>query len=132
MNSPVVTVNSVSIQAGTTLFIPSGPIGNHLFVVIDIKTIGGKQQALLASFETVVAKCDMSCVLSAGDHSFVQHPTFVGYSHCREDDIVDVEAHVKTGYFKVGVPVSAAVLAKVKTGYKNSNRVKRYIRANWG
>lgn len=122
-----------SIDAGATIFIPSGPSGEHLFVVIyEAKIVDKKLKVLLASIETQVAKSDMSCPLNVGDHAFIKHPSHIGYSHCMVMDMSDIQAHLKTGYYRIGdAPFSKAILAKVKAGYAISTRVPRYIKKEW-
>ncbi len=67
------------VEAGTTILIPSGPVGDHLFVsVFEVKEIAGKKKVLLVPIETRFAKCETTCALVAGDHVFVKHDSFVG------------------------------------------------------
>ncbi|WP_272545938.1 hypothetical protein PPH94_011895 [Burkholderia cepacia] len=133
MNSPALATQVVTIQAGTTIFIPSGPSGDHLFVtVFDIKIINGKQKVLLAPFESWFSKGDPSCILDVGDHTFIKHKTFVGYSNCRIYDVVDLVQCINAGTFRIGDSASIELTDKIRTTYIGAKRVKRFIRDDWG
>ena len=121
------------VEAGTTILIPSGPVGDHLFVsVFEVNEIAGKKKVLLVPIETRFAKCETTCTLVAGDHVFVKHDSFVGYSHCRSEDYAHVVARIKEGVFKINYPpVSSDLLARIRRGYQQSNRVPRYIKNEW-
>lgn len=127
-------IAEVDIQAGTTILIPSGPSGDHLFVsVFEVKEIAGKKKILLAPIETQFAKCETTCTLVAGEHPFVRHDSFIGYKHCRIEDHAHVVACIKNGIFKIKYPpVSSDLLSRIQDGYLQSNRVPRYIKTEWG
>lgn len=124
----------VAVAAGTTIFIPSGPAGDHLFVsVFDVKQIDGKLKLLLAPIETQVPKHETTCTLVVGDHEFVKHPSFIGYKHCRIEDLDHVLRCINSGVYKInGTPASADLLKRIKSGYKESNRIPNYIKRDWG
>lgn len=127
-------VAKITVEAGTTILIPSGSIGDHLFVsVFEIKEIDGINKVLLVPFETQVQKCETTCTLSAGEHSFIKHDSFVGYSHCRSEPLAHVIASLQSGTFKIKhPPVSQNLLSRIKAGYLQSKRVPKYIKAEWG
>lgn len=126
-------VAEIIVEAGTTILIPSGPSGDHLFVsVFEIKEIDGRKKVLLAPVETQFQKCETTCTLSAGEHLFVKHDSFVGYSHCRVEFYEHVIACLKSGAYKIKYPpVSECLLSRIKAGYLQSKRVPKYIRAEW-
>ena len=71
------------IYPGFTLFIPSGPSGDHLFVsVLDEKTIHGKPHVLLVSFCSIDGKSnhDTACVIKAGEYSFIKWDSYINYA----------------------------------------------------
>lgn len=133
MTGPASAVAKPSIQAGDTIFIPSGNSGEHLFVVVTgIRIVDRKRMILLAPIETLVAKSETSCILNPGDHAFVKHASHIGYRHCRVEDMDRLEAYIETGYYRVNVdPVSSTALQKIREGYRLSNRVPRYIKREW-
>ena len=126
-------IAEIIIEAGMTILIPSGPTGDHLFVsVFEIKEIDGKKKVLLVPIETQFPKCEATCTLGVGDHLFVKHDSFIGYRHCRIEEHTHVVMCLKTGVYKNPYPaVSGDLLAKIKQGYLLSNRVPKYIRAEW-
>ncbi len=129
------TTSNAQIIPGTTIGIPSGPTGSHLFVVIfGIKIISGKQRVLLAPIESKRPKCDTSCELKIGDHPFVQHDSFVGYDHCRIEDLDHINHCLSTGYFQIAQPpiTQPAVLLRVQKGYSISRRIPKFIKQEWG
>lgn len=123
-----------TIAAGTTILIPSGPSGHHLFVsIFEVRQIDGKLKLLLAPIETQVPKHETTCMLISGDHEFVKHPSFIGYRHCRIEDLDHVLRCINSGVYKCdGKPISAGLLERIKSGYKESKRIPKYIRADWG
>ena len=133
MAEPASGVAKPSIQAGDTIFIPSGGSGEHLFVVVtDIRVFDRKRMILLVPIESLVQKSETSCLLNPGDHAFVKHASHIGYSHCREEDMDHVEACIRTCYYRLNVaPVSSTVLQKIQAGYRLSNRVPRFIKRAW-
>ena len=123
---------SVSLVAGTTIFIPSGAAGEHLIVVIiGAKMVGKVEKILLAPIETVIPKSDISCLLDVDDHPFIIHKSHMGYRHCREDDLSHVMECIQSGYFRLGQTVSNDVLNRIARGYTLSNQVPRYIKRAW-
>lgn len=71
----------------STLLIPSGPARDpgrrHLFIVLTNTCDQGCQ--LLVSLSTYYDDdtCDETCILSPGDHPFIQRATFVEYRKAR-------------------------------------------------
>ena len=132
MTGPTPTAE-ITIEAGTTILIPSGPIGDHLFVsVFKIKDINGKKKVLLVPIETQVPRCETTCTLAAGDHPFIKHASFIGYKHCRIEEHAHVINCLKTGVYKIKYPpIGTELLSRIQRGYSQSNRVPRYIKAEW-
>lgn len=112
---------------------PSGPSGEHLFIVVaDIQVIDGKQKVLSAPIETLLAKSDTSCVLNVGDHEFIKHPSHIGYRHCRVDDLSHLQSCLSSGTFRLSnSPASADLLGRIKAGFLSSSHVARYIKRDW-
>lgn len=134
-NAIVATVLGCSfvLQAGSGIFIPSGPSGDHLFIVVtDIQVIDGKEKVLSAPVETLLTKSDRSCILNVGDHEFIKRPSHIGYRHCRVDDLSDLKNCLISGSFRLSnYPVSADLLRRIKEGFISSAHVARYIKKDW-
>jgi len=62
-----------------TLLVPSGPTGNHLFVVMT--NACPDRMHLLVSITSIrpKRKYDDACVFSGGEHPFIKGPSFVLY-----------------------------------------------------
>lgn len=86
--------------AGSTLLVPSGPKGHHLFIILnepaDFK--GYPPQSCIS-----VALCsignlpnyDATCVVQPNEHPFVKHPSYVAYRHTRIDQASHFEQMVQ-------------------------------------
>ncbi|WP_156368493.1 hypothetical protein [Duganella sp. Leaf61] len=123
------------VQAGSTILIPSGPTGDHLFVVVlGGKIINGKESLLLASFSTARhATDDMTCPVSPGEHPFIVDASFIAYSKCRSDPLIDVIARLNDGYFRAKQAVSPALLERIRQGLSvEKSRIRRDIKDDWG
>lgn len=53
----------------------------HLWVVVSNPTADGS--IAMVNFTTLRRPCDETCVLNAGDHPFIRHPTIVAYGRGR-------------------------------------------------
>lgn len=122
------TYTAASITTGTAINIQSGPQGYHLFIVIDLTT----SRVLLAPIESLRPKCDISCTLAVGVHPFITHSSFIGYNHCRSEDISHIVHCLTTGVYSIThPPVSATVLSSITSGYQISKFTPRFIKAEW-
>ena len=134
MSSSSLTANPTLIVAGTTILIPSGVLGKfHLFVAIyNSKNIDNIEKVLLIPFETRVPKCDDSCLLVKDDHVFINHPSFVGYFHARNELLNHVTQCLANKIYKQDYPaISNELLIKIQKGYSVTKRVPRHIIKEW-
>lgn len=117
---------------GGTLFIASGPTGDHLFVIasnpIQIQGYGSSEQVLLVPFCSVCPKHDPSCIVKIGEHEFVKHESFVDYRSSRVESVSHIRARIAEGIFKEHRPVSEHLLRRIQQGLANSTRVPRHIK----
>ena len=73
-------------------------------------------QVVVFSLTTVRWGCDTSCVISKGEHPFVQHPTCVAYYYA---DIVitqDIAEGVNQGVLSPQMPLSDDLMERVWNG----------------
>ena len=81
---------------GNTLLVPSGPQGQHLFVLIlgpiTLPSYGSQAQLAMVSATSIRdgIPYDPACVLAPGDHPFIQHPSYVAYRYLRIDSVSHV------------------------------------------
>lgn len=119
-------------RPGECLLIDSGPTGKHLFVLV-CKTTDGKGEVVISApvcsvKDAVCASVDDACLISAGEHVFVRHDSFIEYRHCRIDSPETILNLVRKHTFLPKEPVTPTLLAKIKEGLLRSRHVKRYIR----
>ena len=103
---------------GQTLLVPSGP-GLHLFFLIlgpvVLADYGSSPQLVMVSATTLRdgVPHDSACVLEAGDHSFVQHRSFLAYRYMRLDVSQHVEKMVSSAVWKPHDPCSSDLLKRI-------------------
>jgi len=71
---------------------------------------------------------DGACELSAGDHPFITHDSFIDYRFTRIEPAQDVEARVRDGTFIVKESCSTDLLARIIHGAAVSRRINREFR----
>jgi len=119
------------LGAGATPLIPPGNAGDHLFVALNdpcrFEGYGPNPCVLLVNLSSVRegVPYDATCVLNAGDHEFIRHPSFVFYRNARIEPESHVVRLVQQGVFKPHVAVSVEVLQRIKVGLFASPHTKR-------
>lgn len=111
-----------------TLLIPSGPESDqdrkHLFILLtDPHTDeAGKNCVLMVSLSTVRPGMphDPTCILYAGDHSFVKHDSYVVYQKARLAEVDKVLRGVKNGQLVPQSPMDGTVFARICKGLEDS------------
>ena len=122
-----------SCSKGNTLLIPSGPQERqkHLFaLMLDpllVDGYGNKPHVLLACVTSVKngLPSDDSCLLSQGDHPFIEHDSFVDYRFTRLEKAEDIQKRVKDGLFVEKEPCSAELIKRILQGALKSRRISR-------
>jgi len=116
---------------GSALLMPSGYVGDHLFVALNDPTVfsgyGTKPQVLLANLSTVRqgVHYDATCVLQPGCHPFVKVESYVVYRSARIDPEAHLLAMVQNGLFTPQEPMSAAIVSNIRAGLIASPFTKR-------
>ena len=86
----------------------------HLWVVVSNPRVDpGRVVVVNMSTDRGV---DRSCILSPGDHPFVEHPTCMRYDMARIVTDADLERHVSSNAIRLQEPVSKAVLERIRQG----------------
>jgi hypothetical protein len=116
--------------AGATLLIPSGPAGNHLFVVLNdpipLDTYPGESCVLVCSCSIPTnVFYDPTCALDTGCHPFISHPSYVAYRHTRIERATDLIQRVENNVFIPHELVSAPLLQRMKDGLDASRFTPR-------
>ena len=120
-------------HAGAALLVPSGPYGDHLFVVLNQSAAFegyGQRAVILVNFSTIRAGLafDNACVVEPGDHPFVRARSQVYYRGARIEQARHIEECVTRGVYRLHQPVSQELLARIKAGVRISKLVAREIR----
>ena len=104
-------------------------LGNHLFIIISDPSANPDKMVLgaLTTYETYK---DQSCVLQAGEHSFIRHMTCVSYDFL--DDMIvpvwEIEKRIRDGIAKQMDRVTDDVLRKILDGAQGTARIPN---ASW-
>lgn len=119
------------LQQGATLLMPSGPDGDHLFVVLNDPKVfpnyGPNPQVLLVNLSTVRpgVHFDATCLLQPGCHRFVKIESYVVYRGARVDPAAHLLGLVQKGIFRPQDPLSAAIVGAIRAGLIASPFTKR-------
>lgn len=118
--------------AGSTLLIPSGPEGKHLFVLL---TDPGDfdeyppQYCVSVNISTIrTAPYDETCVIEPGAHPFVTFRSWVTYRHARIDPASHLIDCAKSGLFVPTAPVSEELLKRIRDGLYKSPQTPNYLK----
>lgn len=118
-------------QAGATLLMPSGPAGEHLFIVLcdprPFTGYGTNPCIVLVNLSSIREGIhhDATCVLELGEHVFVKRASFVEYRRARIEQVTHVTKMVEQGLFKPQEPMSHEILGRVLEGLTRSPFTKR-------
>ena len=117
--------------AGATLLVPSGPQGQHLFVVLNdpqaFEGYGSVVCVVMVPLDSVKSGVhhDSTCALITGEHPFVTRPTFVNFSYARIEQARHLEEMVANGQFRANAKMDPPLLARIKQGLLDSPFTKR-------
>lgn len=115
-----------------TILVPSGS-ANHLhFICCDPVYYPnlGRDCVLGVNISSINdgTEYDHSCILDAGDHPFIKHPSYVYY---RKADIFGSESisrNVAEGNFSIHDPCSDQAFNKILQGFESSNELRFKIK----
>jgi hypothetical protein len=110
-----------------SLLIPSGtnedPTKKHLFILltdsVDIQSVGSNILVPVNSYDGLRGQ-DATCILSAGDHKFIKHVSFIVYAKMRDEQTDKLLNAVKEGTFIGHEPLSDDVFNKIIQGVTTS------------
>lgn len=121
-------------KTGSTLLVPSGPSGMHLFFIIlgplRLVDYGTTPQVLMVSSSTIRDGIphDPACVLKSGDHPFIRHDSYITYRHIRTDSVFHVEKMVSSSVWSPREPCNEILLARIVDGVNTSKLIPRGIK----
>lgn len=122
-------------ERGSTLLIPSGPKSGqmHLFALmlnpLVVDGHGERPQVLLVCVTSVPKGLhDTACLLSAGEHPFVVHDSYVDYRFTRLEPVERIERCVLAGSFMPREVCSETLRIRILRGALVSRRISREYR----
>ena len=120
-------------HAGASLLVPSGPYGDHLFVIVNDPAPFegyGRRTIVMVNFSSIrpALPFDAACIVESGEHPFIRVRSYVHYRGARVEPAHHVEECVARATFKLRDPVSADLLMRIKSGFRTSKLVAREIR----
>jgi hypothetical protein len=118
--------------AGSSLLIPSGTDGSHLFIILnDPCDFDGYPTQSCVSVCTCTIRSgpyDDTCVLQAGSHPFLNANSFVAYRHARMDQATHLQNGVASGIFVPRPSLDDRLLNAVRDGLYRSPQTPRYLK----
>lgn len=123
---------------GQTLQVPSGPSGNHLFVLIQgpltLPDRGSAPHVAMVSFSTIRAPLphDPACEVQAGDHPFIRHASYAVYRDVRIERADHVTAMVHSAVWRLHEPCRPELLARLRAGVCVSRLASREVKRFFG
>ena len=115
-----------SCVSGSTLLIPSGPQGHHLFIVlINPTTFDGhpSQSCISVPLCTIpLTPYDLTCIVGVGEHKFIKSPSYIAYRHIRMDAASHLNRMVGDQIGFPQDPISTNLLVRIKSGIHTSKQ----------
>ena len=121
-----------SIVAGATLLLDTFG-GLHLHIILNdpiaLQNYGNKPQVIIVSVTTIKPEkqADTTVVLNAGDHPFIQHPSYIAYNFAeiKEESLV---AQLGTGHHLISNELLNRVISGAFQSPKTRNHVKTALK----
>lgn len=122
-------------RPGKTIFIPSGPDGEHLFVIIigpkTLSAYGTDEQFIAVPICSAIPRMQHECPLDAGSHPFVRHASYADFYHARLLNNTELTTHIASGQWHTGEDVGADILHRITQSILTSRRVPRYLKRDF-
>jgi len=120
---------------GNALSMPSGPQGDHLFVISGgpyrKQCYPGAQYILVPLCTVSGTRYDTACLIQPGEHRFVTRLTYVLYSSASIRSESDLCAGINNGIFRLDEDVTELLLLRIQDGLRNSKHVARFIKKDF-
>jgi hypothetical protein len=113
-------------KRGSTLLMPSGPSGNHLFVIVTDEVDG---ECLLVSLSTIREGRyhDGTCEVPPGVHEFVTDHSFAFYGHARVERAAHLVKMEEAGVFFAKGDMPAHVVEAICAGIEQSAHTPNFV-----
>jgi hypothetical protein len=123
------------MKPGQTFLIPSGPKeGHHLFFVtlgpLTLPQHGPQPHFALAGVTTIHSGVphDDTCLLRPGDHSFIQHDSYIFYQKMRLEPAAHIERLKSKNVWIAREDCSPELLQRIVAGIFTSKMTPRHIK----
>ncbi len=112
------------MKAGETFHIPQPgtSLDSHLWVILSEPALD-EDHILIVNFTTLRSDSDRACVLNAGEHPFVKHPTCVNYRGAKVVSRAQIDTLLQKGLLTNHAAVSSALLQRMREGAADSERM---------
>lgn len=115
-----------------TILMPSGtavdPGRKHLFVVCT-DPCTACEQVIVPILTFTNTLCDQTCVISAKEHEFIKHKSYVSYRHSSIRLSAALMLGVEEGIFKPQEDMNGQTFLRVFKGLSASNQTPRKVKA---
>lgn len=113
---------------GGTIFIPTGPTGDHLFCILNDKC--KDEQHLLVNFSSIKDGnfFDNTCVVEPGEHRFLRRQSYVNYSMADIQPAGRLSKMVDGWIYKPDADLSSDLLERICAGILQSRFIKRRVK----
>ena len=101
---------------------PGTSLDSHLWVVISDPAMSA-DRVLIVNFTTRRKDSDSACILQAGEHPFVHHPTCVNYAGAKVVSEAEIRTLLQKGLLSSHSAISAALLKRIRDGAAASERM---------
>ena len=106
---------------------PTGQNKRHLNIVIT--EANSENEYLVVPVDTLRFDFqDRSCILHAGDHSFIKHDSFVNYKYARVISYVQLFNGLNKGLFIRKEDISEEVLIRIQNGARKTKNLKTELK----
>jgi hypothetical protein len=121
-----------------TFLAPSGPSGDHLFVVVlgpvQSADYGSHGQYLLVNFSSINPSLhhDPACISQPGEHPFITSPSYAYYRKAIQKSEQEIQKLLSSGVFKRKEDCSPSLLKKLSSGASNTREMKNHLKQLFG
>ncbi len=109
------------MKSGDTFILPKSAEAHTWFVISD--TANHPDTVLCVNVTSKDRFSDTACVLNAGDHPIVKHPSSINYDRAKIATLEEWDKLEKAGFIKLLQPVSREVLQEIRDGAGRSARI---------
>jgi len=116
---------------GSTLLIPSGAEGHHLFIILnEPKDFEGYlNSSVLVDICTIRrGPYDNTCEIQSGSHPFIANQSYVAYRHARIERHEGLIAKVNSKFFIPNEPVDGDLLKRIQEGLLKSPQTPNFLK----